>query len=104
MVIASARHVGHRRAPSLGRLPARQREILRLASQGRSDKEIARTLGVSYYTVRTHLERLYQTHEVKGRTALVALWLLSGSEGGTACLDCQPSGLVAAVVSLFLGT
>jgi DNA-binding CsgD family transcriptional regulator len=65
------------------RLTPRQRELLRLAALGRTDKEIASALGVSYHTVRTHLERLYRAHGATNRTALVALWLVSLAAGGS---------------------
>jgi DNA-binding CsgD family transcriptional regulator len=67
-------------------LTPRQRAILRLAALGYTDKEIAGTLGVSYHTVRTHLKRLYRAHGVPNRIALVALWLVSLAEGGSASL------------------
>jgi DNA-binding CsgD family transcriptional regulator len=53
----------------------RQLEILHLAASGLTDKEIARSLRISYRTVRTHLERLTRVNEVRGRTAIVARWL-----------------------------
>jgi DNA-binding CsgD family transcriptional regulator len=89
------------RRPGL-RLTPRQRAILRLAALGRTDKEIAGTLGVSYHTVRTHLKRLCRAHGVPNRIALVARWLVSLAEGGRASLG----GFDApgALVSLFLGT
>src|SRR5262245_862952 len=55
----------------------RQSQILELAARGLSDKEIARRLGVTHRTVRSHLERLYTTSGVRGRVAVVVAWVLS---------------------------
>src|SRR5205814_1358650 len=55
----------------------RQAEILELAAGGLSDKEIAHRLGVTHRTVRSHLERLYNSSGVRGRTAVVVAWVLS---------------------------
>jgi len=55
----------------------RQAEILELAARGLSDKEIAHRLGVTHRTVRSHLERLYNTSGVRGRVAVVVAWVLS---------------------------
>jgi DNA-binding CsgD family transcriptional regulator len=53
---------------------ARQEQILELASQGQSDKEIAVALGISVHTVRSHLQRLYRTHGLTNRAEAVATW------------------------------
>ncbi len=50
----------------------RQVQILELASQGQSDKEIAIALGISIHTVRSHLQRLYRTHGLTNRAEAVA--------------------------------
>jgi DNA-binding NarL/FixJ family response regulator len=55
----------------------RQAEILELAAHGLSDKQIAHQLGVTHRTVRSHLERLYNTSGVRGRVPVVVAWLLS---------------------------
>ena len=53
---------------------ARQGQILELAAQGQSDKEIAVALGISVHTVRSHLQRLYRTHGLTNRAEAVAAW------------------------------
>ena len=58
----------------------RQREILNVLELGRTDKEIAAELGVSYRTIRTHLELLYRRFGVSTRTALVTTVRAAGSE------------------------
>ena len=55
-------------------LGPRQVEILALVGQGYSDKEIARTLGISRHTVRTHLERLFYTHGWNNRAQAATAW------------------------------
>jgi DNA-binding NarL/FixJ family response regulator len=47
-------------------LPPRDREILRLAQDGRSNKEIAAILGVSAKTVESHLTDMYHRFEING--------------------------------------
>lgn len=77
------------------RSPSRtQYRILRLAAVGLTDKEIARRLGISYRTVRTHLERLYERLGIRGRTAVVA-WYCSSialpTVGNNADLPSRPT-------------
>ena len=52
----------------LDQLTLRQTDVLKLVAQGRSNKEIARTLGLAPSTVKTHLENLLQTLGVANRT------------------------------------
>jgi len=53
-------------------LTGRQREIVRWAAQGMSNKQIARQLGISPETVKTHLHHVFQRGGVHGRMALLA--------------------------------
>ena len=57
-----------RRVP---RLTPRQRELLRLVAAGHTNTQIARHLGISEGTVRTHLENIYGRLQVSSRTAAV---------------------------------
>jgi DNA-binding CsgD family transcriptional regulator len=50
-------------------LSPRQWEVLRLMVQGRSNKEIARTLGLAIGTVKIHVAVLFHKLGVTGRTA-----------------------------------
>jgi DNA-binding CsgD family transcriptional regulator len=61
---------------SLG-LTARECEILEMLASGQSNKELARTLGISPNTVKTHLARLYEKLEVQKRVQAIekARWL-----------------------------
>ncbi len=59
----------HRRgAPQL---TSRQRELLRLVATGHTNAQIARRLGLSEGTVRTHLKNVYTRLNVSSRTAAV---------------------------------
>jgi DNA-binding CsgD family transcriptional regulator len=53
------------------RLTPRQNELLRLLAAGHTNSQIARQLGISEGTVRTHLENIYQKLGVSSRTAAV---------------------------------
>jgi DNA-binding NarL/FixJ family response regulator len=53
-------------------LTERQREIVRWAAQGLSNKQIARRMGISPETVKTHLHHIYEREGVHGRVALLA--------------------------------
>lgn len=57
---------------SLG-ITAREREVLQLLAAGRSNKEIARHLGVSPNTVKTHVARLFAKLGVARRTEAIGL-------------------------------
>ena len=61
---------------SLGLTP-RECEILERLASGQSNKEMARSLGISPNTVKTHLARLYEKLEVKRRVQAIekARWL-----------------------------
>jgi DNA-binding CsgD family transcriptional regulator len=58
----------------LPRLTAREREILDLVAEGRTNAEIAERLWVSTGTVRRHLENIYAKLGVHTRTAAVAVF------------------------------
>ncbi len=66
----------HAAIRSLG-LTARECEILELLASGQSNKEMARALGISPNTVKTHLARLYEKLEVQKRVQAIekARWL-----------------------------
>ena len=66
----------HAAIRSLG-LTARECEILELLASGQSNKELARTLGISPNTVKTHVARVYEKLEVDRRVHAIekARWL-----------------------------
>jgi DNA-binding CsgD family transcriptional regulator len=58
-------------------LTARECQILELLASGQSNKEMARTLGISPNTVKTHIARVYEKLEVERRVQAIekARWL-----------------------------
>ena len=61
-------------------LTERQREIVRWAARGMSNKQIARQLGISPETVKTHLHHVFEREGVHGRVALLAAHLHDSDE------------------------
>jgi DNA-binding NarL/FixJ family response regulator len=55
-------------ASVLAQLTSRQIDVLKLVSEGQSNKEIARALGLAPSTVKTHLEHLMEALGVANRT------------------------------------
>jgi DNA-binding CsgD family transcriptional regulator len=66
-----------RRRHGTPHLSRREREILRLVSQGYSNADIARILFISVATVRKHMEHIFDRTGVRTRTAAAALALPS---------------------------
>ena len=60
-----------RRRHPVPRLTPRQRDLLRLVAAGHTNTQIARRLGITEGTVRTHLENIYTRLNVSNRTAAV---------------------------------
>lgn len=61
-----------RLSPSgVGRLTARQRDVLHFVRDGHTNYSIGRALGISEGTVRTHLQNIYALLGVSSRTAAV---------------------------------
>jgi DNA-binding CsgD family transcriptional regulator len=60
-----------RRRHPVPRLTSRQAGLLRLVAAGHTNTQIARRLGISEATVRTHLENIYERLQVSSRTAAV---------------------------------
>jgi DNA-binding CsgD family transcriptional regulator len=60
-----------RRRHPVPRLTPRQTDLLRLLAAGHTNTQIARRLGISEGTVRTHLENIYEKLDVSSRTAAV---------------------------------
>ena len=60
-----------RRRHPVPRLTTRQNDLLRLLAAGHTNTQIARRLGISEGTVRTHLENIYDKLGVSSRTAAV---------------------------------
>src|SRR5260370_40511002 len=60
-------------ARAVGALSSRQREVLNLIVQGRSNKEIARALKLAEGTVKIHVAALFRKLGIKRRSA-AAVW------------------------------
>jgi DNA-binding CsgD family transcriptional regulator len=60
-----------RRRHPVPRLTPRQKDLLHLLAAGHTNSQIARRLGISEGTVRTHLENIYEKLHVSSRTAAV---------------------------------
>ena len=62
-------------APELGKLSARERELVTLVAQGRTDAQIAAQLYISIRTVRSHLDRIRDKTGCRRRADLTRLAL-----------------------------
>ena len=60
-------------------MTARESEVLALVAEGRANKEIAATLGVSPRTVEKHVESLLRKTGARSRTHLAAMATTYGS-------------------------
>jgi DNA-binding NarL/FixJ family response regulator len=71
-VIAAVHHDGH--APGAEQLTPRERDVLALVGEGRSNREIAHELTVTEKTVKTHVSNILRKLGVRDRTqaALIA--------------------------------
>jgi DNA-binding CsgD family transcriptional regulator len=69
--LQQAYHDAERRRSPVPKLTARQWDLLQLIAGGRSNFQIARQLGLSEGTVRSHLENIYARLNVSNRTAAV---------------------------------
>lgn len=65
-------------------LTPRERQIVRLVSEGMSNKEIARRLDVSQGTVKVHLHNIFQKLEITNRTVLATISWLQRTSGFSA--------------------
>jgi DNA-binding CsgD family transcriptional regulator len=59
-------------------ITTRQRQLLALVADGYSNVQVARTLGISGHTVRTHLQQIYARLGVTSRSEATALIRPSG--------------------------
>lgn len=76
-------------APSLS---PREREIVRMVSQGLPNKVIAGVLNISSWTVSTHLRRIFAKLGVTSRAAMVAQFLDSQATHGSHVSPISPRG------------
>jgi len=61
-------------------LTSKEREVMRLVSEGLSNKEIGQLMGLEEGTIKTHLHHVYEKTGLKNRTLLTALTLRLGTK------------------------
>jgi DNA-binding NarL/FixJ family response regulator len=59
-------------------LSKRERQILQMVANGKTTKEVARDLGISPHTVKTHLERIFEKLGANDRAQAVAMAIRMG--------------------------
>src|SRR5258706_8537062 len=74
-------------------LTERKRQIIRLVSEGLSNKEIGRRLNVSDGTIKQHLHHIYQNLEISNRTVLAALAIAQNSRTSVPLRSSAPEPL-----------
>lgn len=62
-------------------LTDRERQIMRLVSEGLSNKQIGRRLNIADGTIKVHLHHIFQKLEISNRTALAALAISQNDRG-----------------------
>jgi two-component system, NarL family, nitrate/nitrite response regulator NarL len=72
-------------------LTDRERQIMRLVSEGLSNKEIARRLNVTDGTIKVHLHHIFQKLEVSNRTVLATLAISEVHMLDASQEDCEAS-------------
>ncbi|ANY83306.1 helix-turn-helix transcriptional regulator (plasmid) [Microvirga ossetica] len=89
--LAAMRHPARpaQAAASVADLTAREREVLTLICQGKSDPEIATELKLARNTVRNHIASLYQKLGVNRRSAVV-VWARERGIGAEGVADKRP--------------
>jgi len=74
-------------------LTERERQIMRLVSEGLSNKEIGRRLNISDGTIKQHLHHIYQKLEISNRTVLAALAIAQNSSTSVPLRSSAPEPL-----------
>jgi two-component system nitrate/nitrite response regulator NarL len=69
---------------TLTALTDRERQIMRLVSEGLSNKEIGRRLNITDGTIKVHLHHIFQKLEISNRTVLAALAISQNDRMGLA--------------------
>lgn len=75
---AGGMHFGVRPRDASPPMSRRERDVVRLVSDGLSNDEIATRLGISPKTVESHLRRLFERHGLASRTELATRALRDG--------------------------
>jgi DNA-binding CsgD family transcriptional regulator len=75
-----------------GSLTAREREVLQLVEERRSNREIASALGIRRITVKTHLSSVFRKLGVEGRDRAAAVGVSNGLVEPDVRDYCRPFG------------
>ena len=70
----------------MARLTAREHDVVRLVTDGRTNDEIGAALGIGSKTVETHLSRIFERFGISSRAELAARAVREG------WLDVPPAG------------
>lgn len=84
-------HTGEEKAPT--QLTGRERQIMRLVSEGLSNKEIGRFLNITDGTIKVHLHHIFQKLDISNRTVLAA-FAISQNGQHAAARELAPSGVL----------
>ncbi|MET4120506.1 two-component system nitrate/nitrite response regulator NarL [Bradyrhizobium sp. JR4.1] len=84
-------HTGEEKAPT--QLTDRERQIMRLVSEGLSNKEIGRFLNITDGTIKVHLHHIFQKLDISNRTVLAA-FAISQNGKHAAARELASSGLL----------
>jgi two-component system nitrate/nitrite response regulator NarL len=72
-------------------LTERERQIMRLVSEGLSNKEIGRRLNIADGTIKVHLHHIFRKLEISNRTVLAALAILRNKNADVPSGNQNPS-------------
>ncbi|MFC7700471.1 MULTISPECIES: response regulator transcription factor [Bradyrhizobium] len=89
--VRGASHTGEEKAPT--QLTDRERQIMRLVSEGLSNKEIGRFLSITDGTIKVHLHHIFQKLDISNRTVLAA-FAISQNGKHAAARELVSSGLL----------
>lgn len=78
----------------MGEISARKRQILELAAEGKTDKEIAQNLGIGFETVLSHWKELRTQLGAPSRTAVLAQILSQDQSKQTALAEAERDELL----------
>jgi len=67
-----------RRSGNLNSLSERETEIVKLIAEGRSNREISATLGLSEKTIKNHISRIFAKLHITARTQAVVHAIKTG--------------------------
>lgn len=72
-VLAESQPAAQKTASAQGTLTQREAKVIALVAQGQSNKEIARSMGISAETVKTHLKNVFEKLGVQQRAQAVLM-------------------------------